>query len=242
MAIEWKPLIIDLNCGCPVPKVVKTGAGSALLRDPGKLEKVCTAMSGALAGSGVPLTVKIRLGWEEGSLNWRETSSAAVAGGAAAVTLHARTRAQGYSGKADWSALAGLVAHLPVPVFGSGDVFSGTDARRMLEETGAAGVMIARGAMGNPFIFAEARASLEGLIPVEPDRTHRLGAARRHLELSIGYLGERQACIEFRKHFCAYTKGERQGASLRAEAVHGTCLGDFSLLFERWAGLETPLS
>jgi len=240
LALEWKPFVIDLNCGCPVPKVVKTGAGSALLRDPSRLEAICRAMSRALEGSGVPLTAKIRLGWDEASVNWQVTSAAAVAGGAAAVTLHARTRAQGYAGKADWSALAALVAHLEVPVFGSGDVTTGPEARRMLEETGAAGVMIARGAMGNPFIFAEARAALEGGSPPRLGRQHRLEAARRHLELSAGFLGERQACLEFRKHFCAYTKGERQGASLRAEAVRATSLAEFDLLFGRWAQLDAP--
>jgi tRNA-dihydrouridine synthase B len=153
MVVAWKPLLVDLNCGCPVPKVVKTGAGSALLREPARLEAVCQAMSRALEGTGIPLTVKIRLGWDEANINWRDSSRAAVSGGAAAVTLHARTRAQGYSGKADWSALAELVAYLGLPVFGSGDVFSGADARRMIVETGVAGVMIARGAMGNPFVF-----------------------------------------------------------------------------------------
>jgi nifR3 family TIM-barrel protein len=239
IALEWKPLLIDLNCGCPVPKVVKTGSGSALSRDPAKLEAVCRAMSGALAGTGVPLTVKIRLGWDSGSVNWGDSSAAAVEGGAAAVTLHARTRAQGYAGSADWTAIAALVRHVGVPVFGSGDLFSGAAARRMLVETGAAGVMIARGAMGNPFIFQEARAALEGREAPALGRGHRINAARRHLGLSIGFLGERPACLEFRKHFCAYTKGEVQGAALRAEAVRATSAADFDSLFARWASGAT---
>jgi len=213
---------------------VKMGAGSALLREPARLEAICASMSRALEGSGVPLTAKIRLGWDETSVNFRETAVAAISGGAKAITLHARTRAQGYSGKADWSALAELVAHAKVPVFGSGDLFSGADARGMLTETGAAGVMIARGAMGNPFIFAEARAALEdGEVPTL-SRAHRIAAARRHLELSVGFQGERSACLEFRKHFCAYTRGEPQGAALRAEAVRVTSVEGFAALFEAW--------
>ncbi len=123
---------------------------------------------------------------------------------------------------------------LGIPVFGSGDVFSGADARRMIVETGVAGVMIARGAMGNPFIFQDARAALEGRASEALSREHKISAARRHLELSAHYLGERTACLEFRKHFCAYTRGEVQGSSLRAEAVRLTTVVEFASLFERW--------
>ena len=234
----WKPSVVDLNCGCPVPKIVKSGAGSALMREPSRIGAIVGAMRRALDDSGqssVPVTVKFRLGWDEGSINFLEVASIAAAAGAAALTLHARTRAQGYSGKADWAALATLSASTSLPVFGSGDVYSGADARRMLEETGVAGVMIARGAMGNPFIFADAKANLEGAEASAPSREKKIEVARRHLDLSAKFIGERQACLEFRKHFCAYTKGEPGGASLRADAVRATGLSDFARLFERWA-------
>ncbi len=234
LVLRFGPVLVDLNCGCPVPKIVKSGAGSALMRDPGLVRRIVSAMVGVLGAAGVPVTVKIRSGWDEGSRNFREVAEAALEGGAAAVTLHARTRAMGYSGRASWSEIAQLAAALPVPVFGSGDVFSAADARRMLEETGCAGVMVARGAMGNPFIFCEARALLEGLPPPELDVRERAATARRHLALAARFLGERNACVEFRKQFCSYTRGTAAGSALRAEAVKAASCAEFDLLFERW--------
>ncbi len=233
MILPLKPLVIDLNCGCPVPKIIKSGAGSALIRKPELLRSIVAAMT---AASPIPVTVKIRLGWDAESINYLEVAQAAVAGGAKAVTLHARTRAQGYSGHADWSCIAALVKALPVPVFGSGDVFRAVDVLRMMESTGCAGVMVARGAMGNPFIFAEGRALLEGRpLPIFDD-WQRAEVARRHLALSVRFLGERTACVEFRKQFCSYTKGRIGGAELRARAVQSLCVKDFDELFDRWAG------
>lgn len=234
LSLAWKPLIIDLNCGCPVPKIIKSGAGSALPRNDSSFAQVVEAMATALKGSGVPLTVKFRLGWDQGSIKYLETGRLAVEAGAAAVTLHARTRAQNYSGKADWSAIAALAKALPVPVFGSGDIFSASAARDFMEETGAAGVMVARGAMGNPFIFREARAALEGLALPPVTVEERVATARRHLELSAKFLGERTACVEFRKQFCSYTKGSTAGASLRTEAVRASTMAEFEGLFQRW--------
>jgi len=235
IAAGFNPLVIDLNCGCPVPKIVKTGAGSALLRSPESIRAIVAAMREAV---GVPITVKIRKGWDDSSINYRETALAAVEAGAAAVTLHGRTRAQGYSGMADWASIADLVLMLAgknIPVFGSGDVFSAADAVRMIGETGVAGVMIARGAMGNPFIFEEARALYEG-VPV-PRRTDAdvASIARRHLEQSIGFLGERTACVEFRKHVCAYTRGRARGAALRERAVHCATFSEFEAVLRDFA-------
>ncbi len=237
----WGPSLIDVNSGCPVPKIVKSGAGSALMRDPPRMGRILSAMRAAMDAAGmssVPLTVKFRLGWEADSINYNEYARVVEEAGVAAITLHARTRAQGYSGSADWPAIADLVSRAKVPVFGSGDVFSGAAARRMIEETGVAGVMVARGAMGNPFIFQEVRAALEGLPLPTPTRAHRIEVARHHLSLSAAFLGERSACLEFRKHFCAYTKGESQGASLRSLAVHKTDVAGFEELFVRWAGKD----
>jgi nifR3 family TIM-barrel protein len=239
IAAEYAPVLIDLNCGCPVPKIVKAGAGSALLKRPGLIRDIVAAMSEALGPGGPPVTVKIRSGWDEGSLNYREAAEAAVEGGAAAVTLHARTRAQGYAGLADWGHIRDLAARLPVPVFGSGDVAVAADAARMVAETLCAGVMIARGAMGHPFIFRMARAALEGLAVEAPVATELVDAARRHLALSVRFLGERTACVEFRKQFCSYTHGARGGPKLRAAGVKACSVEDFETLFGEWLSTAT---
>ena len=240
LCLPWKPLVVDLNCGCPVPKIVRAGSGSALMREPARIAQIIAAMTAALRPHGVPVTVKIRLGWDAESVNYLETAYLAVDAGAAAVTLHARTRAQQYSGKADWSAVAVLASSLPVPVFGSGDVFTAGAARDLMAATGAAGVMVARGAMGNPFIFREARAALEGRPAPEITVQDRVSAARRHLELSVRFLGERTACVEFRKQFCSYTKGSVAGAALRNEAVRACTAAEFAALFDRWAEAAKP--
>jgi tRNA-dihydrouridine synthase B len=239
IAAERAPALIDLNCGCPVPKIVRAGSGSALMREPRRIREIVAAMVAALGPDGPPVTAKIRSGWDEGSVNYREAADAAVEGGASAVTIHARTRAQQYAGKADWSHIADLVGRLPVPVFGSGDANTPAEAARMALETGCAGVMIARGAMGDPFIFRRARATMQGLPDAAPTVAMRVDAARRHLELSVRFLGERTACVEFRKQFCAYTKGTQGGAELRAEGVKACVPAEFEALFARW--LELPV-
>jgi tRNA-dihydrouridine synthase B len=228
----YHPALVDINCGCPVPKITRNGAGSTLLRDPGRIEAMVRAMRGE---TDAPVTVKIRLGWDDASINYLETAAAAVSGGAAAVTLHARTKAQGYSGKADWSALATLKTALSVPVFGSGDVFSPEDALGMLSQTGVDGVMFARGAIGNPFIFRQTRELLCGRPIPEFSLEERVAAARRHLVLAVRYLGERTACVEFRKQVCSYTKGTQGGAGIRAAAVQAVSVSDYEEVFQAWA-------
>ena len=234
MLAPWDPLVVDVNCGCPVPKIVKTGAGSALMKDPPRIAAVVRAIREA---QPAPVTVKIRLGWDSSSINYLEAAEAAIGAGAAAVTLHARTREQGYSGKADWAALRRLVEASPVPVFGSGDVFSAADVARMFAETGVAGVMVARGAIGNPFIFAEAKSLLRTGKPLAVGWPERIAAARRHYELSVRFLGERVAGAEFRKAFCAYTKGATWGAGLRAEAVKALLRPEWDAVFAKWERL-----
>ncbi len=227
----YAPLLVDINCGCPVPKIVKTGAGSALMKEPARIAAIVRAVRDA---QGAPVTVKIRLGWDSSSINYLEVAGAAIEAGAAAVTLHARTREQGYSGKADWSAIKALVEASRVPVFGSGDVFSAGDAARMFAETGVAGVMVARGAIGNPFVFAEAKSLLRTGKPLAVGWPERVAAARRHYELSVRFLGERVAGAEFRKAFCAYTKGATWGAALRAEAVKASTRVEWDAVFAAW--------
>jgi nifR3 family TIM-barrel protein len=236
-ALSFGPVLVDLNCGCPVPKIVKAGSGSALLRNPGLLADIVRAMAAVLGPAGVPVTVKIRSGWDSESVNYRETASRAVEAGAAAVTLHARTRAQGYAGTADWSHVADRARTLGVPVFGSGDVVGFDAPARMIAQTGCAGVMVARGAMGDPFFFRAARAAMEGRDAPPPTLSERAAAARRHLALSARFLGERTACVEFRKQFCSYTKGTAGGAALRSAGVHASTIAEFDALLDRWAGL-----
>jgi tRNA-dihydrouridine synthase B len=237
-AAAFRPALIDLNCGCPVPKIVKSGAGSALLRSPSLIREIVRAMVDALREAlgpeAPPLTAKIRSGWDAGALNYIETAEAAVEGGAAAITLHARTRAQGYAGKADWGQIAELARRLGAPVFGSGDVFEAPDAARMVGETGCAGVMVARGAIGNPLVFRDMRALMEGRAPAAADPRERVEAARKHLLLAMRFLGERTACVEFRKQFCSYSKGCAGGAELRSEAVKASSLAEYEALFLRW--------
>jgi tRNA-dihydrouridine synthase B len=238
LLLPHKPLVVDLNCGCPVPKIIKSGAGSALIRKPALIGEIVRAMVEVLGSEGIPVTVKIRSGWDADSINYHETAAAAIGSGASAVTLHARTRVQGYSGKADWAHIADLVRASSVPVFGSGDIFKAEDALRMLEQTGCAGIMVARGAMGNPFIFREILALFEGHEAPRVSIREKAETARRHLRLSASFLGERRACVEFRKQFCSYTKGSTSGAALRSEAVLSSTLAGFDLLLDRWASMS----
>jgi nifR3 family TIM-barrel protein len=236
MVAKEGPLVIDLNCGCPVPKIVRTGSGSSLLKNPTLIRDIVAAMKSA---TDIPITVKIRKGWDDDSINFLETADAAVQGGAVAVTLHGRTRAQGYTGKADWDSIAALAAAMSprgIPVFGSGDAFGAAAAISMLESTGCAGVMIARGAMGNPFIFAEVDAAWRGLPAPRRDDAETAAIALTHLERSVRFMGEKLACLEFRKHFCAYTKGRPKGALLRERAVRCSTVEEFKIVLAEFVG------
>jgi len=228
------PDALDINSGCPVPKVVKSGAGCALMKAPANLGRIIEAAVRASRESlgGIPVTVKIRSGWDSGSLNYAECARIAVEAGASMVTLHPRTRAQGYGGKSDWSLIADLVSKLSVPVTGSGDLYTPEDARQMLEETGCAAVMSARGAMGNPFIFSETRSLLETGSWETAPLSARINAAMRHLEMLSADIGERTACLEMRKQFCAYTKGCKGGAVLREKAVHASTVNEYRQIFD----------
>jgi len=232
------PEIIDINAGCPVPKIIKSGAGSALTKEPEKLFQI--VKSAVAAAEETPVTVKIRSGWDASNLTWKEAALAATEAGASAVTLHARTKAQGYEGKADWSLLRQLVETIggSVPVFGSGDVFSPQDARRMMQETGCDAVMFARGAMGNPFIFTAAKALLQtGEIPVIP-ATYRLETALKELKALIAAKGEKAACREMRKRFCCYSKGIPGAAAIRKNIVTAETENDYMIVVEQLLNQE----
>lgn len=222
---------IDINCGCPVPKIIKTGAGSALTRDPERLYSVAKAVV-QIAGD-IPVTVKIRSGWDENHITWKEAALAALDAGVSAITMHARTRAQGYEGKSDWSKIKELVelAAGRIPVFGSGDLFTPEDAERMLSETGCDGVMFARGAMGNPFIFDKTiRLLTTGKydeIPIQ----RRIETGFKELINLARDIGEKSACLEMRKRFCAYSKGMNGGAAIREKIVKAQTISDYKELF-----------
>ncbi len=232
--LEYAPTLIDINCGCPVPKVVKTGAGSMLMRSP---EKIYAIVRQLTASTKVPVTVKIRSGWDDSSINFIEAGLAAVEGGAAMVGIHARTRVQGYSGSAHWEYIARLAETLPVPVIGSGDLFSAEAAADMLRQTGCAGVMFARGAIGNPLVFRDTRALLTGAHAQPTELTagsgypasgpeaqfiERLLTGYRHLKRELHYKSEARACAEMKKHLSAYTKGFPAGSALRNDLVRCT--------------------
>ena len=199
--------------GCPVKKVVGTGAGSALLRDPVKTAAIVRTVRQA---TRLPLTIKNRSGWHAEDNNFLEIARIAAAEGCDAVTLHPRSRAQMFDGHADWDKIRELRLALPLPVIGSGDVFSARDAVAMLQQTGCAGVMIARGGLGNPWMFREIEALLDGRDPVPPTAAERQDAALRHLGLFIGLAGERVALLEMRKHLAWYARGLSGASHFRA--------------------------
>lgn len=228
---DHKPTLIDINAGCPVPKIIKSGAGSALTKDPEHLYAITRAVVKAAADT--PVTVKIRSGWDARNLTWKEAALAAYEAGAKAVTIHARTRAQGYEGKADWTILAELVTLFKdkLPVFGSGDVFSPEDAIAMFEQTRCDAVMFARGAMGNPFIFRQTIELLTKGTYKEIDPAERIKAGMEELHVLIEDKGEVSACREMRKRFCGYSKGLPGGPSLRSAIVKAEKASDYKDIF-----------
>ncbi len=202
--------VIDINMGCPVTKVVKKGEGSALMREPELAAKIVSAVVEACGE--VPVTVKIRKGWDDESLNAVEFARGLEAAGAAAIAVHGRTREQFYRGTADWDVVAQVKQAVAVPVIGSGDIFSAADAVAMLDGTGIDAVMVARGAQGNPWIFREARALIsEGVELPRPTPFERIDMAREHADALVAFGGER-AFVRMRKHVSWYI-AEMPGAS-----------------------------
>ena len=204
---------IDINMGCPVPKVVKNGEGSALLKNPQLIYDLVYAV---VQAAEKPVTAKIRIGWDADSINAVETAKAIEAAGASAVAVHGRTREQYYTGQADWNMIRKVKEAVSIPVIGNGDVFSGEDANRMLAETGCDLVMIARGALGNPWIFRDALAIWRGEeVPPAPTLEEKVRMMRIHLERMLAYKGEYAAVREMRKHAGWYLKGVHGAAAIR---------------------------
>lgn len=205
VAAVANPDFIDINMGCPVPKVAAHGDGSGLMRTP---ELAARIVSGVKAACGKPVTVKIRKGWDKGSVNAVEFAQAMEAAGADAIAVHGRTRAQMYSGKADWDIIRLVKQAVQVPVIANGDVAEPEDAPHILHYTGADMVMIGRGCFGNPWLFQQAKAALDGeAIPPLPPLSQRCDTAVRQFELARAQKGEKIACLEARKHYAWYLKG-----------------------------------
>jgi nifR3 family TIM-barrel protein len=230
----YAPDFVDINFGCPVKKVVKRNGGSACLRDLGLVESIIRSVADAIR---LPTTVKIRSGWSEELRNPVDIGRRCQDAGARVLTLHARTRTQMYSGEADWTEIRATVEALDIPVIGNGDVRTGEDARRMRDETGCAGIMIARGSHGQPWLFREARAALDGQpIPPSPDVPERFEIVLEHARNAIAFeRDEHRAMIEFRKHLGWYTKGLPEGRTLRQELFQVTSLSEARDRLEAYA-------
>ena len=222
--------LVDINMGCPAPKIVKNGEGSALMKDVRLAAQIVEA-----AAKAVPVvTVKFRKGWDDASVNGVEFAKAMEEAGAAAVTVHGRTREQQYSGRADWPFIGRVKAALHIPVIGNGDVFSAEDGMAMLKETECDGVMIARGAMGNPFIFREAVHLWKTGTPLAPPTLEeRVSAAREHLRRLADMKGERIAVREMRKHLCWYLKGVKHVSALRRDVHEAATVQQMECILDR---------
>lgn len=209
------PSAIDINMGCPVHKVVANREGSALMREPAGAGEVVRAA--VKAAGNIPVTVKIRAGWDTDSINAVEIAKIAEAEGAAAVCVHGRTRSQMYSGRADREIIARVKAALNIPVIGNGDIIDGPSAIDMFDKTGCDGIMIGRGAMGNPWVFAEIRAALSGEAYTPPSKKEIIETALMQLKAMIEDKGERIGTAESRKHICKYLKGFSGAADARGK-------------------------
>ena len=214
--IEERPFaVMDLNMGCPVPKVVNNGEGSALMKNPLLAGKIIEKTAKAIQK---PLTVKIRKGFDDAHVNAVEMAKIAQESGAAAVAVHGRTREQYYSGTADWDIITQVKQAVKIPVIGNGDVVDAASALRLFEQTGCDGIMVGRGAQGNPWIFREILAALEDReIPARPNRRELYEMILRHAQLSCTYKGEYITVREMRKHLAWYTTGLPHAAALRRQ-------------------------
>ena len=244
---------IDINAGCPVPKVCKSGSGATLTRDPDRLYKVLRAVVDRVRNiqknpqddrqkEPVPVTVKIRSGWDDSSLTWKEAAEAALSAGISAIALHPRTRTQGYAGKANHDILTSLVKYVHqkspgVPVIGSGDLFSPEAAQMTLAETECDVVMFARGAIGNPFIFSQTKELLRAGSYAPISAEQQLAIGWKELNLLCTDTEETTACRMMRKRFCAYSKGLKGGAELRNKIVRAETIRDYRSILAGYCNL-----
>ncbi len=218
LCAEYGVAHVDLNFGCPVPKVTRKGGGGALPWKRGLLGDILEAAVRATEPYGVPVTMKTRKGIDDDHLTYLDAGRIAQEAGCAAIALHGRTVAQSYSGAADWDAIGELVAHVDIPVLGNGDIWEAADALRMVRETGAAGVVVGRGCLGRPWLFRDLAAAFAGdQVATLPTLGEVAAMMRRHAELLSGLMGEERGCKEFRKHVSWYLKGFAAGGELRRD-------------------------
>lgn len=222
-----RPSAIDINMGCPVAKVVSNGEGSALLKNPELAGKIVEAVSKSV---DIPVTVKIRIGWNKSSINAVEMAKRLEASGASLICVHGRTREQQYAPSADWSQIAKVKNAVKIPVIGNGDIFTPADALAMIEQTGCDGVMIGRGALGNPWIFRNIAALLDGAEQIMPTPEERVSIALDHVADMVADKGERVGIAEARKHLSLYVKGLRGAAELRNKLNSATSLDELHSL------------
>ncbi len=230
---HYQPDFIDINFGCPVKKVVRRNGGSGCLKDLGLVTAIIRAVRQA---TWLPVTVKIRSGWDESLRDPVGIALRCQEAGAQVVTLHPRTRSQMYTGAARWEEIAAVVEALEVPVVGNGDIKEAADAYRMWRQTGCAGIMIARGSFGNPWIFQQARALLDGReMRPAPSPAERLAVAWHHAELARAIQGDdRRTALEFRKHLCWYVRGLPGAAELRQKLQQIESMAEIERIFQRY--------
>ena len=229
---EMKPDIIDINMGCPVPKVaVRAQAGSALLKD---LDKIFDIVSSVVSAVNVPVTVKIRSGWDSNHINAVEVAKVIEKAGASAICVHPRTRSQGYSGKADWNIIKEVKENVSIPVIGNGDIKSPEDAKRMLEETNCDAVMIGRGVLGNPWLIKNIVNYLDGREVVDVSIVDRIDMCLKHLKLLDSLKNEKLACLEIRNHISWYFKGIKGANELKNKVYQTTNIHDIILLLNEF--------
>lgn len=224
--------IFDINMGCPMPKIVNNGEGSALMRQPELVGRIVGAMTARLKK---PVSVKIRKGFNDEEVNAEKIAKIAEDNGAAMIAVHGRTREEYYSGKADWDIIRKVKEAVGIPVIGSGDIFSARDAKRMLDETGCDAVMVARGARGNPWIFREINSYLEnGIIPDRPDKEEVKSMVLRQLAMMVDFAGEWSAVRQMRKHVSYYCAGFAGATALRREINKAETAEDFERILTMW--------